>query len=229
MRIHYLQHVPFEGLGSMADWFAGRGDAVSGTRLYQDKIEVSACDFDLLLVMGGPMGVYDEDKYPWLAGEKQLIGDVIERGRKVLGVCLGAQLIASVLGAPVTRNREPEIGWFPITKRHEASGSEIGRILPEQLTAFHWHGDTFAIPEGAIPLYRSKACENQGFVFEDRVVGLQFHLETTPASAAALVRHCADELIAAPYVQSAAMILDHNRNYSALHETMQRLLAALST
>ncbi len=228
MRVHYLQHVAFEGLGSMADWFAGRGDAVSSTQLYQDKIEISARDFDLLVVMGGPMGVYDEDKYPWLAAEKQLIGDAIEQGKRVLGVCLGAQLIATVLGAPVTKNREPEIGWFLIRKRREAAYSAIGRVLPDQLTAFHWHGDTFAIPDAAIPLYQSDTCKNQGFVFEDRVVGLQFHLETTPESAAALVQHCADELVEAPYVQSAAVILDDRRNYSAIHETMQRLLAALS-
>ncbi|WP_457668968.1 type 1 glutamine amidotransferase [Thiolapillus sp.] len=213
----------------MADWFADRGGTISCTRLYQDKIDSHHLDFDLLVVMGGPMGVYDDDQYPWLADEKQLIAAAIERGRKVLGICLGAQLIATVLGAPVTRNREVEIGWFPVRKRQEAGGSAIGRVLPEQLTAFHWHGDTFAIPNAAVPLYRSEACDNQAFVFEDRVVGLQFHLETTPTSAAALVQNCADELVDAPYVQSATEILGGQSHYPCINETMCRLLAALST
>ena len=173
------------------------------------------------------MGVHDEERYPWLAAEKQFISDAIDQGKRVLGICLGAQLLAQLLGAPVTRNRWLEIGWFPIEKRPEAAASAIGRGLPERLTAFHWHGDTFGIPDGAIPLYRSQACENQGFIFEERVVGLQFHLETTPASAAALVRNAADELISAPFVQSAREILGDSHDYAALNQAMASLLAGL--
>lgn len=228
MRVHYLQHVAFEGLGNMADWLEARGDEVSCTRLFLGETIDRDLDPDLLIVMGGSMGVYDEERYPWLASEKQHILQVIERGGRVLGVCLGAQLIAAVLGARVRMNREPEIGWLPIHKRPEATGTTVGRVLPDHLTAFHWHGDTFDIPEGATPLYRSEACPNQAFAFEDRVVGLQFHLETTPESARALVEHCGDELIAAPYVQSAAEILANGHDYSAIRDAMARLLAALS-
>jgi len=228
MRVHCLQHVPFEGLGSLAGAFAERGDRVTTTHLYREALDADPDALDLLVVMGGPMGIADETEHPWLAAEKRFIAQVIDNGARVLGVCLGAQLIAGVLNAPVTRNPQPEIGWFPIEKRPEASASAIGRALPVRLTAFHWHGDRFAIPAGAIPLYRSAACENQGFVYRERVVGLQFHLETTPASAAALVRHCADELRPGPYIQSAREILDPDHDYGAMHAAMGDLIGALS-
>lgn len=117
MRIHYLQHVPFEGLGTMESYFLQRGHRLSSTHFYLEKPPPSVAEFDWLVVMGGPMGVYDEIKFPWLTEEKSFIGKSIKSGKIVLGICLGAQLIADVLGAGVFKNQYREIGWFPIERK----------------------------------------------------------------------------------------------------------------
>jgi GMP synthase-like glutamine amidotransferase len=152
------------------------------------------------------MGVYDEPEYPWLAPEKLLIEQAIQAGKPVLGICLGAQLIAAVLGAEVTRNKHREIGWFPIEFSPAAVKHPILNGIASILTVFHWHGDRFAIPEGAIPLASSEACDNQGFLYNDRVLGLQFHLEMDDRSIAAMLDSGADNLTGSGFVQSAETI-----------------------
>ena len=142
--------------------------------------------FDWLLVMGGAMNADEEARYPWLAGEKRAIERAIAARKRVIGICLGSQLIARVLGAKVTRNRDTEIGWFPIERAEGAEASAVGRALPARAEVFHWHGDTFALPAGAVQLARSAACEQQGFVYDDRVLALQFHPEMTPRDRARL-------------------------------------------
>jgi GMP synthase (glutamine-hydrolysing) len=129
--------------------------------------------------MGGPMSVNDEQTHPFLAEEKPFIESVIEAGSLVLGVCLGAQLVADVLGAPVTRGDQPEIGWYPCTRKPGAEGSVVFGALPETIKPLHWHGDAFAIPESAVDGYASEACENQAFAIGDSVLALQFHPEVT--------------------------------------------------
>jgi GMP synthase-like glutamine amidotransferase len=114
MRIHSLQHVPFEDIGSLAQEIATKGHSLSTTHWYKGDSAPALDSFDVLIVMGGPMGVYDDDIYPWLTAEKELIAKAIAADKKVLGICLGAQLIAYVLGAKVTRNVHREIGWFPL-------------------------------------------------------------------------------------------------------------------
>lgn len=203
MKIHYFQHVPFEGLGCIGQWAAEKGHAVSATRFYLDEPVPRAEEIDWLVVMGGPMNIYEEAEYPWLAHEKQFIGEAIRGGKAVIGVCLGAQLIADVLGGPVTRNAHKEIGWFPIELTPEAGASDLFGFLPPRLTVLHWHGDTFALPPGAVRIARSEACENQAFLFGGRVVGLQFHLEFTRESLEAILPNCAGELVEGKYIQSA--------------------------
>jgi GMP synthase-like glutamine amidotransferase len=224
MHVHYLQHVPFEGLGSVADWAAARGHSVSATRLYAGEAVPRLDTLDGLVVMGGPMGAYDEATYPWLAGEKRCIADAIACGKRVLGICLGAQLIAAALGARVTRNRHKEIGWFPITLTEAGRQSPFGHVLGNAAEVFHWHGDTFDLPAGAVHLARSAACEHQAFSVGDRVVGLQFHLETTPAAARALVENCPDDLVAGRFVQSGEAILSDSGRFARINTVMERLL-----
>src|SRR5271170_6697939 len=120
MRIHYFQHVPFEGLGCIAQWAAEKEHTVTATRFYLDEPAPNPGEIDWLVVMGGPMNIYEEAEYPWLAREKRFIGEAIRGGKTVIGICLGAQLIADVMGGPVTRNLEKEIGWFPIELTPEA-------------------------------------------------------------------------------------------------------------
>jgi len=202
MKIHYLQHVPFEGPAYLQTLAREKGAKLSGSRLFAGDPLPADTDFDLLAVMGGPMGVHDEALYPWLREEKRFIGSIIDAGKKVLGICLGAQLIADVMGASVYKNTSREIGWFPVTRSSDAASSSFGRALPEQFYAFHWHGDTFDIPAGAIHIAESEACTNQGFVYDERVVGFQFHLEATRESIKALLDNCREDCDGGRFVQS---------------------------
>lgn len=207
MRIHCLQHVPFEGPAGIADWARDHGHALSVSALYADEVCPAHSAFDWLVVMGGPMGVDDEPDHPWLRDEKRFIGETIAAGKTVVGVCLGAQLIAQVLGARVYRNPEKEIGWFPIELTEAGRASSLCGFLPPRFRAYHWHGDTFELPPGAVQLARSQVCEQQVFLYEERVLGLQCHLESTPASVADIVHHCADEIVPGPHIQSAERML----------------------
>ncbi len=211
----------------MEPWFLQREHQLSSTHFYKGDGVPSRDDFDWLVVMGGPMGVHDDLEYPWLREEKSLIRKSIDGGKIVLGICLGAQLIADVMGARVTKNKYREIGWFPVNREIDGSESPLADAFPEMLDVFHWHGDTFEIPEDARLLATSEACRNQGFVYEDRVVGLQFHLETTPESAAALVQHCAGELDGSKYVQSGTEMLSDASRFDRINRVMAALLNEL--
>ena len=224
IKAHYLQHVPFEGLGSIDYWLQSMRAGVTATRLFEDPALPDVDDLDLLVIMGGPMSVNDEQEFPWLAAEKEFISKAIEKGKAVIGICLGAQLIANALGAAVYPNREKEIGWFPVTAE-PVSDTEDVFTFPQELLAFHWHGETFDLPEGATRLVRSAACENQAFQLGKRVIGLQFHLETTPAGARDLVHHCRAELQPSRYVHSETEILGiQDSDYATINVWMDRVL-----
>jgi GMP synthase (glutamine-hydrolysing) len=227
--IHYLQHVPFEGLGSIAEWANAKRCPIAATRLYAGEPLPDPAAFGALVVLGGPMGVGDELEHPWLRAEKRFLAQVIERQVPVLGICLGAQLLAEVLGARVYPGPQPEIGWWPIELTEEARRSPLFRGAPTTLEAFHWHADTFDLPGGAVRIARSEAFANQGFLLEERIVGLQFHLETTPAGAEALVQNAAADLVEGAYVQGAAEMLAGAERFRAIHALMDRLLDGLLT
>lgn len=223
MRLHWLQHVPFEGLGTIEDWAEERGFQITCTRLYDDEDELpDVADFDWLIVMGGPMGIFDYNDHPWLTDEKELIELAVDEEKTVIGICLGAQLMADVLGAKVYPGPQKEIGWFPIQRSADASA-----LIPQELIVFHWHGDTFEIPDDAVALATSKPGINQGFIYKDKVVGLQFHMETTPDSMEAIIEHCSHELIDAPFIQSAQTMRDGLPNIGTVNTAMKHLLDAL--
>lgn len=228
IRLHYFQHVPFEGLGSIGPWAEKTGCRSSASRFFEEPSLPVIENFDWLVVMGGPMGVHDTDLYPWLAWEKEVIYQAIEQDKVVLGICLGAQLIADVLGAEVFPNAQREIGWFPVRKSAKSGSSALATIFPEQFEAFHWHGDTFFLPENAVHLGSSEACENQGFIYDERVVALQFHLETRPSDLTRLIDNCGDELHDSPYVQTPGEMLSEDRPFEAAQTIMERLLDALT-
>jgi GMP synthase-like glutamine amidotransferase len=154
-----------------------------------------------LIALGGPMSVNDEAALPWLAPEKRFVAHAVRAEKRVLGICLGAQLLASALGAPVRRGTHKEIGWFDV--RGEQSSTGVIQ-LPEVASVFHWHVETFDLPAGAVRLAQSAGCKNQAFQLGPRVLALQFHLEMTPETVAEMVAHCGGEL-AEPglYIQSA--------------------------
>jgi GMP synthase-like glutamine amidotransferase len=184
-------------------------------------------DVDLLIVMGGPMSVNDESIHPWLKDEKRFIKEAIARGKPVLGVCLGAQLIASAMGTRVYPNAEKEIGWFPIHRVHTPRARDAFQF-PKESVVFHWHGETFDLPPGAIRLARSEACENQAFQLGRNAIGLQFHLETTREGAKDLVAKCRHELVPAKFVQSEETILSAPaERYTAITTLMSDVLSFL--
>ncbi|NWL75817.1 GMP synthase [Pseudomonas taiwanensis] len=227
MRIATLQHAPFEGPGRIQQWLDLRAAKVQVFNLYADACLPRLDDFDLLVVMGGPMSVHDEEALPWLKAEKKLIRMSLDAGKRILGICLGGQLLAQALGAEV-RKGEAEIGWWPMEKRPEADRSPLGRMLPQRLLAMHWHGETFDLAPGAIPLYGSAACANQGFVWEERAIGLQCHLESTPEIIEAMLEACAADLELPGSVEDAAAIRDGFPHCSALAPTLFRLLDYLT-
>lgn len=227
MRLHYLQHVAVENLAQIEPWARDRDFDIAATRLFDGESLPSAIDFDWLVVMGGPMNIYEEEAYPWLRAEKRFIRDAIDANCVVIGICLGAQLIADVLGGRVTRNAHTEIGWFDIDFTEAAKDSNVFAELPSRMPAFHWHGDTYALPEGAVCIASSDACENQIFQYGDRVVGLQCHIEESEASIEHLLGAFAHEMTPGPYVQRADTIREGYAKLPEMNRQLTRMLDAL--
>lgn len=227
MKIHYLQHVPFEGIGYIQQWADDNKHSVSKTELFNNQAPPSTDDYDLLIVMGGPMGIYDYEEYPWLKDEKEYIKNAIDVKKTILGICLGAQIIADVLGGEVTHGKNKEIGWFPIVKTSDANNTKLGSLLPNEMMAYHWHGDTFSVPEGATRLYTSEACSNQAFIYNDNIVALQFHLETTEKSMGDLISNCEHELVDAPYIQTRTEMTNGMKNIRDINCVMNKIMEYL--
>lgn len=206
MNIHYFQHVPYEGLGHIQAWAKDNNHQLTPTRFFDESWELPTLEtIDALIVLGGPMNVFDEAQYAWLNDEKQFIKTAIDKGKKVLGICLGAQLLANVLGAAVKPAPNKEIGWFPVVATAES------KVLPwfyelfsAGPTVFHWHADKFEIPFGSINLASSEANKNQAFVVENQVLALQFHVETTPADVRSLIENAGIDLVPGNFVQPEA-------------------------
>tara|TARA_B100000315_G_scaffold255465_1_gene298898 strand:+ start:559 stop:1239 length:681 start_codon:yes stop_codon:yes gene_type:complete len=223
MRLHYLQHVWFEDLGVIEDWAKNKDFEISKTALFENYKLPSLSDFDFLVVMGGPMGIDDEEKYPWLGEEKEFIKKAITSGKHVLGVCLGAQLIANVLGAKVYKNANKEIGWFKLKKVSDNFDFSVDEFM-----AFHWHGDTFDLPGKSIRLFESTACKNQAFLYNNKVLALQFHLEVKAAGVGRLIEECADELVGGDYIQSPGTIFEKLNHLDSCNKLMYSLLDNLT-
>ena len=226
MRIHYLQHVPFETPANIEKWAKEKDFKINGTHLYKNEPFPDFSSFDMLVIMGGPMGVYDDNKYKFLAKEKIFIENSINLGKKILGVCLGAQLIADVLGAKVYKNKYKEIGWYPVKLTEDGKKSKNFKGFPEEFIAFHWHGDTFDIPNGGVRIGYNHITENQAFEYNDgKVLALQFHLETNPQSAKDLIDNSEEELKEkGSFIQSADYILSRNDYFQSLEKLLFKLL-----
>lgn len=227
MNVHYIQHVPFEGIGSIGRWSHEHGHTLSTTRLYHNQPLPDLATVDCLIIMGGPMNVYEDDRYPWLKLEKQFIEQAIKADKPVLGICLGAQLVADVLGAKVFGNLYKEIGWFPVQLTESARRNPIFSCLPQQLPVFHWHADTFSLPAGALRIAESEGCQNQGFLYGEMVVALQFHLEVTVESARLLIKHCSDDMLAGPYSQTPDEILSQQDHFLHINQAMDGIMSRI--
>lgn len=188
----------------MGAWFEAHAARLDYTRFFAGDGLPDPAEPELVVVMGGPMSVNDEAHHPWLVAEKAFVRAVLERGTPLLGVCLGAQLMAAALGARVYPGPAREIGWFPV---EGLAGTEDSFHFPPRIEVFHWHGETFDLPPGAVHLARSQACAQQAFQVGPRAIGLQFHLETTPETARLIIDHSRDELVDGPYIQDEQTML----------------------
>jgi GMP synthase-like glutamine amidotransferase len=228
MDIACLQHVPFEGPGEIATWAEARGHRLEQVRLYEVG-HAHPREADMLVVMGGPMSIHDEAAHPFLAPEKRYVSSMIESGALVLGVCLGAQLIADVLGARVYAGEHTEIGWYPVMMTTAGASCPVLGRLPATMSVLHWHGETFSIPAEATHAYSSQACANQAFSYAGgRVVGLQFHLEQNPESLRALAQAAAGDLVEGEWIQTAETLFAGGERFTAANEVLFTLLDAMS-
>ncbi len=229
MRIHFIQHEPLEGPAGILDWAVLQGASTGFTHIHRGDSFPAPDSFDWLVVMGGSMGAYEDDRFPWLKTEKAFIETVLKNDKTVLGICLGAQILANVLGASVKKNAFKEIGWFPVTLTPDGLNSLFFQGFPATFHAFHWHGDTFGVPSSAQLLASSDACRNQAFAtLDNKAVGLQFHLETTWPSAQDMIANDATSINEkGPYIQNKTAIFSKKQDFLALERLLVRFLENL--
>lgn len=192
----------------LIDWAAERGFPVSITEVYKHEALPSADSFDWLVIMGGGMSVNDEDMYAWLQPEKQFVKAAIDAGKTVIGICLGSQMIANVLGKKVYKNAAKEIGWYPVSLTKNAPESTAISPQWNNELFFHWHGETFDLPDGAVHLAFSVGCVNQAYRIGQKIWGFQFHPETNYQTLEQMVSSGGRELVKDKYVMTAEEILN---------------------
>ena len=194
-KVLVLQHTPPETLGTIADALAARGLTHQYVRSFLgEKVPVDMGDAVGLVVMGGPMGVHDVEQNPFLRDEMRLIENALRKEKPILGICLGSQMLASVLGAQVTRGKKKEIGWFPVRLAEHAAKDPLWHGLEQAFVAYHWHGDVFDLPKEAVSLASSEMTPHQAFRHGSSAYGLLFHMEITENMVREMLRHFSDEL-----------------------------------
>lgn len=219
-----VQHAPFEGPGALLPFLQSHGYVCQVCHVYLEPA-MPTPSWDLVAVLGGPMNVDQDATLPWLGPEKEFLRRCIDRGTPVLGICLGGQLIARALGARVVRNPQKEIGWFDVTRAPGAELHPLGKHWPDRVELFHWHGDTFELPEGAVLLASSAACPNQAFAWGDRVLALQFHCEFTGHNAGALAEGDeTEDWKPGPFIQLPRDFIARPERFDTLNQQMDRLI-----
>ena len=180
MKVTIIKHIDIEGPGTIGEFLDGSGIHYHVIDIYNgEPLPGSISNISAVIVLGGPMNVYEEDEYPFLKQEDEFLKGVIEAGLPTLGFCLGAQLIAKAKGAIVKKAPQKEIGWFKVSLTENGSDDPLFKEFPGEIDVFQWHGDTFDIPEGAVKLAESELCPNQAFRIGNNIYGLQFHVEVT--------------------------------------------------
>ncbi|MEZ5002910.1 MAG: type 1 glutamine amidotransferase [Chitinophagales bacterium] len=222
MSLFCIQQVFFEGPNIIRDWAEERGHSFHLIKMFEAPELPNVDDVDGLVILGGPMNVHDEEEYPWLIKEKQFIRSCFDAGKPILGICLGAQLLAHILGAKVFKNQHKEIGWLPVQLDQSATKHPLFQGLKSDIITFQWHGDTFDLPENAVRIATSEACVNQGFIYKN-ALALQFHPEMMPHRIKELAHYCGDELIDAPYIQTQEELLDETY-VEANHQWLKTVL-----
>lgn len=213
-RLLILQHLPHEGAGSILDWAAEREHKITTVLVPSHKGPMPPLDsFDVMIILGGIMAVYEEEYYTWMKAEKVFVKTAIEAGKAIIGICLGSQLLAEALGARVYPHTQKEIGFFPVYKTEVSRDEEAIAVVPSEWSVFHWHGDTFDMPEGATHLFRSAGCTNQAFR-KGKCWGFQFHPEINEDLLEGMISFEPDELTGKNYVQTADEIRNAFLHYN---------------
>lgn len=209
-----FQHDPQEDLGSFAQLLERHQLVFRYIHLFQGEMPPEDWEnVGALVILGGPMGAYEEERYPFLKWEKTIIRTAAKEEIPILGICLGAQLIAAASGAAVYPGSIKEIGWYPVSVTPEGQMDSLIGYLPEKPTVFQWHVDSFDLPKGALRLASSTSYDNQAFRIGKSVYGLQFHLEVTPPMIDQWLDHYWKELVPVPYISTDKIRAD-TRAYS---------------
>ncbi|HPS11733.1 MAG TPA: type 1 glutamine amidotransferase [Prolixibacteraceae bacterium] len=210
--------------GAILNWATEKGCETEFALLYANEKPFDWEEFDALIIMGGPMNIYEEDRFPWLKPEKEFIRKSIKNGKKVLGICLGSQLIADVLGSKVFRNKSVEIGWFPVYPTNEGFCSSLFEGFDLSVPVLHWHGDTYNVPDGAVHLLQSEACPSQAYSYGDQVLALQFHFEATSESLETMIELDRSSLEKSDWVMTEKELLEGKSNIPANNQMLYCLL-----
>ena len=221
MKIHYLQHDDLVQACTIEQWAIEQGILISNTQVHKGEAFPDTSDFDLLIILGGRMGAYEEDAYPWLIDEKAFIKRAIAENKYALGVCLGAQILANVLGGIVYPHVHKEIGWWPVYFSPQIEGTLL-QGLPDMVHLFEFHGDTFKLPAGVKLLASSAGCENQAFMYKDRVLAVQFHPEVSVEKTKVLAQAVGN--VEGPYSQLAAHYMNEQAYFEQSKEVMFTIL-----
>jgi GMP synthase-like glutamine amidotransferase len=209
-----FQHDPFEDLGFFGEVLEKQGADYRVVRLHHGETPAEEWEHvRALIILGGPMNVDEEESFPFLRWEKRIIRAAIDEAVPMLGICLGAQLIAATLGTAVFHGAVKEIGWSPISITPHGQVDSLLGYLPESATVFQWHGDGFDLPAGAIKLASSAHYSTQAFRLGKTIYGLQFHLEVTPRMIERWIEERSKDLALAPYVLPEKILAD-TQNYS---------------
>ncbi|NBC84168.1 MAG: amidotransferase [Bacteroidetes bacterium] len=212
-----IQHVPFEGPGAIEKWAAERNYLYNIHKVYANERFPDVSDISGLVVMGGPMSVNDHAIFPWISDEIGFIKECIKQNVPVVGICLGAQFLAKAMNAKVYKAKEKEIGWFPITFNISRFPDKM-QPVDHQTDVFHWHGETFDLPGDCKLLASSKSTPNQLFLYEKRILGIQFHIELNHENINQLIENCREELSEhGPYIMSEEAMKMKSIDYPQLH------------
>jgi GMP synthase-like glutamine amidotransferase len=228
MKIHCIRHEPFEGLANINKWIQSNNHHLTYTHVYLNENFPLVDDFDLLIIMGGTASVYEKKSFPWLIKEKEFVQKVINEGKKVIGICLGAQMLADALESQVYKGTGKEIGWFPV--EFNTSGLPELKFLPDKLKVFHWHGDTFDLPQGAVRICSSELFQNQGFVYGKNVMALQFHCEMNIDQLTMIIKGAGRDLLnKGKYIQSEKEIMEKVGLIPSTNKLMFNILDYIAT
>jgi GMP synthase (glutamine-hydrolysing) len=217
-----LQHLTDEGLGAIAEALDGWGISALTIRIFDgEKVPARIEKADGLIVLGGPVGVYEAAAYPYLSDEINLIKDALDEDNPVLGICLGSQLLAAALGAKVYKSGKQEIGWHPV-RSSAAQNDLLWKEIEIQFTAFHWHGDVFELPAGAVSLASSALTEHQAFRYGKNAYGILFHPEATREIIFSMTTDFADEAAQAG-ITPKQILADTEKHLSTFKATAEKI------